>query len=46
MAELTDDVLDGDDLRATLVQEIGFSEQIIDDLFHVWSPPTPPGPSP
>ncbi|MGZ4706109.1 MAG: arylamine N-acetyltransferase [Acidimicrobiales bacterium] len=38
---LTDDQLDDDALRSALVEEIGYSEQIIYELFHV-STPAPP----
>ena len=37
--EVTDEALDGEELRTALVDEIGYSDRIVDELFRVWDPP-------
>ena len=41
ISELTGGPIDATELRSSLVGEIGCSEQIVDDLFTVWTPPPP-----
>jgi len=41
ISELEGGPVDEPELRAALMEEIGYSEQLVDDLFQVWKPPPP-----